>query len=157
MEPRMKYWKTSPGVLKAMMALQNAVNASGLEKNLRDLVSLRASQINGCAFCIDMHTKDLRAEGESEERIYLLEAWRETPFYSERERAALAWTEALTRISERAVSDEVFDDVRKHFSDDELSKLTLAIAAINSWNRFGVGFRLPPGKYQPANHEALTV
>ena len=107
---------------------------------------------------MDMHTKDLRAEGESEERIYLLEAWRESPFYTDRERAALAWTESLTKISENHAPDELFEDVRKHFTDDELVKLTLAIVAINGWNRFGIAFRMPPGTYKPAHHaETLSV
>jgi AhpD family alkylhydroperoxidase len=141
-----------------MLALQETVNAGGLEKKLIDLIYLRASQINGCAFCIDMHSKDLRAEGESEERLYLLEAWRESPFYSEQERAALAWCEALTKVSEDHVSDEVFEETRKHFTDDELVKLTLAIVAINGWNRFGIAFRTPPGRYQPAHYaEAMSV
>ncbi len=158
MEARLKYWKTSPEVYKAMQALQEVVNTSGLEKKLIDLIYLRASQLNGCAFCIDMHSKDLRAEGESEERLYLLEAWRESPFYSDRERAALAWSEALTKVSENHVPDEVFEEVRKHFTDDELVKLTLAIVAINGWNRFGISFRTPPGRYQPAHYaEAMSI
>jgi AhpD family alkylhydroperoxidase len=157
-EARLKYWKTSPGVFKAMQALQEAVNSSGLEKKLIDLIYLRISQINGCAFCIDMHSKDLRAEGESEERIYLLEAWRESPFYNDRERAALAWSEALTKVSEDRVPDDVFEEARRHFTDDELVKLTLAVAAINGWNRFGIAFRTPPGLYQPAHYaDAMSV
>jgi AhpD family alkylhydroperoxidase len=158
MEARLKYWKTSPAIYKAMRALQETVNSSGLEKKLIDLIYLRVSQINGCAVCIDMHSKDLRAEGESEERLYLLDAWRESPFYTDREQAALAWCEALTKVSEDPVPDEDFEEVRKHFTDDELVKLTLAIVAINGWNRFGIAFRTPPGLYQPARHaDALSV
>ncbi len=158
MEARLKYWKTSPQAYKAMQALQEAVNTSGLEKKLIDLIYLRASQINGCAFCIDVHSKDLRAAGESEERLYLLEAWRESPFYTDQERAALAWCEALTMISEDHAPDEVFQEVRKQFTDEELVKLTLAIVAINGWNRFGIAFRIPPGRYQPAHYaETLSI
>jgi AhpD family alkylhydroperoxidase len=158
MEARLKYWKTSPGVYKALRALQEAVNASGLEKRLIDLICLRVSQINGCAFCIDMHSKDLRAEGESEERLYLLEAWRESPFYTDRERAALAWSESLTKVSEDHVPDKTFEEAGKHFTDDELVKLTLAVVAINGWNRFGIAFRTPPGRYQPAHYaEAISI
>ncbi len=158
MESRLKYWQTSPDAYKAMRALQDAVNAGGFEKIFLDLVFLRASQINGCAFCIDMHTKDLKAEGESEERISLLDAWRESPFYTDRERDALAWAEALTKISENHVPDELFEEVRSHFTDEELVKLTLAVVAINGWNRFGIAFRIPPGKYRPAHYaEAIRI
>jgi AhpD family alkylhydroperoxidase len=157
MEKRMNYAKTWPEAPRAMMALQTVVDTCGLDRSLLNLICLRASQINGCAYCIDMHTKDLRADGESEERIYLLETWWESPFYSERERAALKWTEAVTRISEGHVSDEVYEEAHKQFSDDELVKLTLAIATINAWNRFGVAFRLLPGKYQPSRRETVVV
>jgi AhpD family alkylhydroperoxidase len=158
MEARLKYWKTAPAIYKAMHALQESVNNSGLEKKLIDLIYLRVSQINGCAFCIDMHSKDLRAEGESEERLYLLDAWRESPFYSDREQAALAWCEALTKVSEDHVPDDVYEEVRKHFTDDEMVKLTLAVVAINGWNRFGIAFRTPPGLYQAAHYaETMSV
>jgi AhpD family alkylhydroperoxidase len=156
MNTRLNYWKTSPEVYKAMLALQTAVKASGMESSLLNLIQLRASQVNGCAFCIDMHTKDLRAGGETEQRIYMLDAWRESPFYSEREQAALAWTEAVTRITDGHVPDDVYEEARRQFSEDELVKLTLAIVTINSWNRFGIAFRLVPGRYQPASH-AETV
>ena len=149
METRIDPRKAAPEVFRAMLALESAVKATGLESNLLDLVKLRVSQINGCAFCIDMHSKDLRAEGESEERLYLLNAWHEAPFYSDRERAALAWAEAVTLISHSHVPDEVYEQARQHFTDDELAKLTLAIVAINGWNRFGIAFRAAPGKYQP--------
>jgi len=140
-----------------MLALESVVKSSGLESNLLDLVKLRASQINGCAYCIDMHSKDLRAEGESEERLYLLDAWREAPFYSDRERAALAWTEAVTLIAHGHVPDEVYEEARKHFRDDELVKLTLAVVAINGWNRFGIAFRSAPGHYQPLHQHETAV
>ncbi len=153
METRIDPRKAAPEVYRAMLALESAVKATGLESNLLDLVKLRASQINGCAFCIDMHSKDLRAEGESEERLYLLDAWRETPFYSERERAALAWAEAVTLIAHSHVPDEVYEQARQHFHDDELVKLTLAVVAINGWNRFGIAFRAAPGHYHPIHRE----
>ncbi|MFT4039814.1 MAG: carboxymuconolactone decarboxylase family protein [Thermomicrobiales bacterium] len=123
---------------------------TGLEPLLLELVKTRASQINGCAFCLDMHTKDARAMGETEQRLYLLPAWRDTDLYTPRERAALAWTEAVTVIAEDRVPDAVFDEVRPHFSDDELAALTMAIVAINGYNRFNVAFRLPGGAYEPS-------
>ena len=158
METRLDPIKSAPEVYRAMLALESAVKATGLESNLLDLVKLRASQINGCAYCTDMHSKDLRAAGESEERVYLLDVWREAPFYSDRERAALAWTEAITLIAKDHVPDDVYEEARRHFTDGELAKLTLAIVAINGWNRFGIAFRAAPGHYQPARQrEALTV
>ena len=144
METRIDPRKAAPDVYRAMIALETAVKATGLESNLLDLVKLRVSQINGCAFCIDMHSKDLRAEGESEERLYLLDAWRETDFYSDRERAALAWAEAVTLISHSHVPDDVYEQARQQFTDDELAKLTLAVVSINGWNRFGIAFRAAP-------------
>ena len=123
----------------------------GLEQSLIDLVKLRASQVNGCAYCIDMHWKDLRALGESEQRLYGLDAWEESPYYSDRERAALAWTEAVTNIRDGHVRDEVYEDVRKHFSEKELADLTLAVAAINAWNRLAISARTEAGKYQPVS------
>jgi AhpD family alkylhydroperoxidase len=158
METRIDAIKAAPEVYRAMLALESVVNSSGLEGHLLDLVRLRASQINGCAYCIDMHSQDLRAEGETEQRLFLLDAWREAPFYSERERAALAWTEAVTQVAKGHVPDDVYEEARKHFRDDELVKLTLAIVAINGWNRFGIAFRATPGHYQPLHrHEpAMT-
>jgi AhpD family alkylhydroperoxidase len=157
METRLNPQKAAPEVYKAMLALESAVKATGLESNLLDLVKLRASQINGCAFCIDMHSKDLRAAGETEQRLYLLDAWREAPFYSDRERAALAWTEAVTLITDGHVPDEVYEQARKDFSDDELTKLTLAVVAINGWNRFSIAFRTVPGHYHPLRpHNPVT-
>ena len=152
MDTRIDPRKAAPEVYRAMLALETAVKATGLESNLLDLVKLRASQINGCAYCIDMHSKDLRAEGESEERLYLLSAWREAPFYSDQERAALAWTEAVTLVADEHVPDDVYEEARQHFTDGELAKLTLAIVAINAWNRFGIAFRAAPGHYQPVRH-----
>ena len=123
---------------------------SVVQIGLFELVKIRASQLNGCAYCIDMHTKDARARGESEQRLYGLAAWQETPFFSERERAALEWTEAVTQVSDGHVADDVFESVRRHFSDKELVDLTLAIIAINGWNRLAIAFRTVPGTYQPA-------
>jgi AhpD family alkylhydroperoxidase len=148
MATRLNYAKAAPGAYRAMSQLEHYVRNCGLEASLIELVKIRASQINGCAFCIDMHTKDARAAGESEQRIYLLSAWRESPFYSERERAALEWAEAVTLIAEDHVPDEVFAAVRPHFSDEELVNLTLAISTINAWNRFAISFRSEPGTYQ---------
>jgi AhpD family alkylhydroperoxidase len=143
MKPRLEPWKVAPGVLKTMLDLQNHVNDSGLEKSLQELVKIRASQINACAFCLHMHTRDARAAGETEERIYLLDAWRESPLYNERERAALAWTEALTRLSETAlVADDVYQTLRASFTEEEMVELTLLINAINGWNRINVAFRV---------------
>lgn len=152
MEPRIAYGRVAPGVRRAMVGLETYVNDCGLEHTLLDLVRLRASQINGCAFCIDMHAKDLRAAGESEQRVYMLDAWRESPFYSDRERAALAWTEAVTLVTSGHVPDEVYEQARQQFSEQELVNLTLAIVAINGWNRLNVSFRTVPGDYKPAQH-----
>ena len=150
MQPRMAYAKVAPGVYKTMLALESYLSDCGLERALLDPVRMRASQINGCAFCIDMHWKDLRAAGESEQRLYELNAWRETPFYTDRERAALAWTEAVTLITEGHVPDEVYAQARAQFSEAELANLTLAVVAINGWNRLAISFRTVPGTYQPA-------
>ena len=152
MEPRMDYMKIAPDGYKAMSTLESYVCQSGLEHSLLELVKTRASQINGCAFCLDMHTKDARAGGETEQRLYTLSAWQETPFFSDRERAALAWTEAVTRVADTHIPDDVFDLARKHFSEKELADLTLAIVTINGWNRLAIAFRKVPGSYQPAKH-----
>lgn len=149
MKPRIEYRKVAPGAMAAMSGLERYLDECGLEPSLLDLVKLRASQINGCAYCIDMHTKDARARGESEQRLYALSAWRETPFYTERERAALAWTETLTLVTDGHAPDEVYESVRRQFTEKELTDLTLAIVAINGWNRFAIGFRAVPGTYQP--------
>ncbi|MBX3050091.1 MAG: carboxymuconolactone decarboxylase family protein [Caldilineaceae bacterium] len=150
MIPRIKYATVAPGALKAMGALEAYVGQSGLERPLVELVKLRASQINGCAYCIDMHTKDARAAGESEQRLYGLTAWRETPFYTDRERAALAWTEAVTQVADGHVPDDVYEQAREQFGEKELVDLTTAIVAINGWNRLAISFRSVPGTYQPA-------
>jgi AhpD family alkylhydroperoxidase len=150
MEPRLNFDKAAPEGMTAMRALEHYINqSSGLEPSLRELFKIRASQINGCAYCIDMHTKDARAAGETEQRLYALNAWRETPFFSERERAALEWTEAITLITGGHVPDDVFFSVRQYFGEEELVNLTLAIVAINGWNRLAIAFRSVPGSYQP--------
>ncbi len=152
-----KYAKVAPEGYQAVSGLEKYVDNCGFEQSLLELVKLRASQINGCAFCLDMHTKDARSEGESEQRLYCLSTWREAPFYSERERAALAWTEAVTKISENHVPDDVYENARAQFSDKELVDLTLAVIAINSWNRLAISFNTPPGSYQPDNPVTIRV
>ena len=149
MESRINYARTAPEALRALMALENYVRESGLEEPLIHLVKLRASQLNGCAYCVDMHTKDARAGGETEQRLYATVVWRETPFFTERERAALAWTEAVTELGREGVSDELFEHVRQHFDERELVDLTMVVVAINAWNRVAVPFRAPVGTYQP--------
>ncbi|MCO6482651.1 MAG: carboxymuconolactone decarboxylase family protein [Flavobacteriales bacterium] len=149
METRLDYKKLSPEGIKAMAALEAYLHHCGLERPLLELVKVRASQINGCAHCLDMHTKDARAAGETEQRLYALSAWEEAPFFTERERAALAWTEAVTLVERSRVPDAVFGLARKHFSDKELSDLTLAVIAINGWNRLAVSFRAEVGSYRP--------
>jgi len=144
MRERLDYEKASPAGYKAMLGLEQFVKKCGLEHPLLELVKMRASQINGCAFCLKMHSSDARKAGESEERLYLLDAWEEAPVYSPRERAALAWTEALTLITEGHAPDAVYDEARRHFSETELVNLTLAIVAINGWNRISIGFRSMP-------------
>ena len=148
MQELLKYAAASPGAYAAMRGMERYVRECGLEHALLELVKTRASQINGCAFCIDMHTKDARAAGESEQRLYALSAWRETPFYTERERAALAWTEAVTLIAEAPVPEELYHAARGHFSEKEIVDLTLAVITINGWNRLAATFRTPPGSYQ---------
>ncbi|MGH2503802.1 MAG: carboxymuconolactone decarboxylase family protein [Ktedonobacterales bacterium] len=149
MQARLNYGKAAPGVMKAMGALEDYLETCGLEAGLINLVKLRASQINGCAYCVDMHYLDARANGETEQRLSTLTVWSETPFFSDRERAALLWTEKLTLISVDHVPDEVFEQAHAHFTDEELANLTLAIAAINAWNRFAISFRSVPGHYRP--------
>jgi AhpD family alkylhydroperoxidase len=150
MKARFNYGTSAPGVYDAMDALDQYLSSCGLDESLLHLVRLRASQINGCAYCLDMHWKDLRAIGETEQRLYSLDAWRESPYYSDRERAALAWTEAVTSIAHGHVPNALYDEVRQHLGEKELSDLTLAIATINAWNRLSIAARLVPGKYQPA-------
>ena len=141
MKPRLNPYEAAPEMIKPLMALEEVVANSGLEKSLIELVKIRASQINGCAFCIHMHTRDARARGETEERLYLLDAWRESPLYTERERAALAWTEAVTLVSQTHVPDAVYEQVRQHFDEADLVKLTMLVATINAWNRVAISFR----------------
>jgi AhpD family alkylhydroperoxidase len=141
MKPRLNAMKVAPEALKPMLGLENYVQTSGLERSLMNLVKLRASQINGCAYCIDMHTHEARQDGESEQRLYLLSAWRESPLYSERERAALEWTEALTLISHDHARDEAYELARSQFSEVELVNLSMLIVTINGWNRLAIGFR----------------
>jgi len=150
MDERIDYEKAAPGVYKAMMGLEKYLHTCGLEESLIHLVKLRASQINGCAYCLDMHWKDLRAIGEKEQRLYSLDAWRECPYYTERERAALAWTEAVTLITSGHVPDAVHEQARASFTEKELADLTCAVATINAWNRLAISARTIPGTYQPA-------
>ncbi len=155
MQARFKSEKLSAGALKAMLGLEQYLRGCGLEESLLNLIRMRASQINGCAYCLDMHWKDARAAGESEQRLYGLDAWRESPYYNDRERAALQWTEAVTLIREGHVPDEVYDQVRPHFSEKELADLTFAVAAINAWNRLAISSRAPAGTYEPAKQREL--
>lgn len=148
----MKY----PDIFKAMGGLSAGFESSSLEHSLIELVKLRASQINGCGFCVDMHTKDARLEGETEQRLYLLSVWREAPgVYNEREQAALAWTEAVTKLEHQHVPDAVYDQARAVFSDEELARLTLVVVAINGWNRFNIAFNVPAGNYKAGSLKAM--
>jgi AhpD family alkylhydroperoxidase len=152
MTPRMNFMQAAPDTIKALMALEAQIQGSGLEQSLIELVKTRASQINGCAYCINMHTQDARKHGETEQRLYLLDAWQEAPVYSERERAALAWTEAVTLIADTRAPDDLYADVRKHFSEAETVNLTMLIATINAWNRLAISFRsVPPVRAKAAS------
>jgi AhpD family alkylhydroperoxidase len=157
MKARIDLMHVSAGIVHAMLGLERQVKQGGLDSKLLDLVRMRASQINGCAYCLDMHSKDARANGETEQRLYGLSAWRETPYYSARERAALEWTEALTLLTEGHVPDDVFERVREQFSEDELAHLSLAIVAINGWNRLNVAARTVPGDYVPGSLATLEA
>jgi AhpD family alkylhydroperoxidase len=157
MKPRIEMQHANPRVRQLLLAIESYLHGSNLGSRLLHLVKTRASQINGCAYCLDMHTKDARAEGESEQRLYALDAWRETPFFDERERAALEWTEAVTRVADTRVPDEVYERVRQHFSDADLVDLTLAIANINAWNRLNVAFRTVPGEYRPGMYKSWVA
>ena len=151
MQERFQYSKAYPEAYKAMLALSQAVEKTALTPQLIDLVNYRVSQLNSCAFCLDMHSKDLRARGETEQRLYMISAWREAPhLYSDRERAALAWAEAVTRLEDGQMPDEVYEIARQEFSQAELVQLTLAVVVINGWNRFNVAFRTPAGNYKSA-------
>jgi AhpD family alkylhydroperoxidase len=147
MNARFDLMHAAPGVIQAMLGLERQVRQAGFDPKLLDLVRMRASQINGCAYCLDMHSKDARANGETEQRLYGLDAWRETPYYSARERAALEWTEALTLVSKTGVPDDVYERAREEFSEAELAHLSLAVAAINGWNRLNIAARTVPGGY----------
>jgi AhpD family alkylhydroperoxidase len=156
MKPRLNPYQAAPDAMKALMGLESCVQGSGIEPRLLDLIKTRASQINGCAFCIHMHTHEARARGEAEERLYLLDAWRESPLYTERERGALAWTEAVTLVSQTHVPDTVYTELRQHFSEAEIVKLTIAVATINAWNRIAISFRsVHPTK--PAHASAVAT
>ncbi len=155
MQPRLDIAKTAPGAVHSMLGLENYLRSTNLEAGLLDLVKLRVSFINGCAYCVDMHSKDARAAGETEQRVYSVPVWRETPSYSERERAALAWAETVTNVGYTHVPDEAFEEVKRHFSDKELADLTLAIVAINGWNRLAISFRAVPGTYQVESRKAV--
>jgi AhpD family alkylhydroperoxidase len=149
MKELLSYAKASPEAVAAFRGVETYVRQCGLDHTLLELIKTRASQINGCAYCIDMHTKDARARDETEQRLYALSAWAETPFFTERERAALAWTEAVTRIAEGQVPEALYEALRRHFSEKEVVDLTMAVIAINGWNRLAATFRTPPGSYQP--------
>ena len=156
MQPRIAYRKYGQEPLKALYEIEKYLAGSGLEHKLLLLIKMRASQINGCAFCLDMHSIDARAEGETEQRLYTLNAWAETPFFSDRECAALAWTEAATKVSETHVPDQVFEEVKKHFSEKEIVDLTLTVAMINLWNRVAISLRSVPGHYRAAAKSAAS-
>jgi len=155
MKSRIDFTRISPQSLRPLLALGTQVEASGLERPLLELVKMRASQINGCAYCLDMHSKDARTQGESEQRLYLLDAWRDTALYTDRERAALAWTEAVTRVTDGHVPDDVYAEASSHFTEQELVALTFAVIAINSFNRVNIAFRMEGGSYQPGMFKQL--
>ena len=155
MKARISYSETDPKALQLLMAVEAHIGTSSIEPKLLHLVKMRASQINGCAFCLDMHSKDARADGETEQRLYSLDAWEEAPFYNDRERAALEWTEAVTLLSNGHVPDSTYERVRPHFSEAEIAALTLAVAMINSWNRLNVALRAEAGGYRPGMFKGL--
>jgi AhpD family alkylhydroperoxidase len=157
MERRMSYAKAAPDAYKALDAFSDVCEASGLDPLMLVLVQMRASQINGCAFCLDMHSKDARAMGESEHRLHGLLAWREVDYYSDKERAALLWTEAITLISQDRVPDAIYEEVRKEFGEEELAKLTMSVIAINAWNRLCIAFRTPAGNYQSTRQPVIQM
>ena len=150
MKQRIDLNDVDKGALRGLYNLEAYLAGCGIEPSLLHLIKFRVSQINGCAYCLDMHSKDLRAGGESEQRLYLLPAWRESPFYSDKERAALAWAESVTLVAQTQVPDEVYEQARAQFSEAELANLTLAVVTINAWNRLSIAFRVTPGTYQPA-------
>lgn len=157
MEQRVNLYEKGRGALKVMLDVEHYVDSSSIEPNLLHLIKYRVSQLNGCAYCLDMHSKDLRAAGETEQRIYCLDGWRETSFYTDRERAALAWAESVTKITEGHVSDKVYKEAIKEFSEEELIDLTLAITTINAWNRLAISFRVTPGTYQVGQFSSVAT
>ena len=156
MQPRIDYTKHAPEALRAMLELEKYIAGSGLDPALIHLLKMRASQINGCAYCIDMHSIDARALGETEQRLYALDAWRETPFFTDRERAALEWTEAITLVSETHVPDAAYEEMKKYFSEKEIVDLTIVATTINMWNRIAISSRAVPGHYHPAESSAVS-
>ena len=156
MQPRIDYRKHSQDALKSVLSLEKYIAESGLEPKLVHLIKMRASQINGCAYCLDLHSIDARAAGETEQRLYTLDAWRETPFFTDRERAALDWTEALTLIAQTHAPDEVYEELKKYFSEKEIVDLTYVVGAINLWNRLAISMRSVPGRYKPARATATA-
>jgi AhpD family alkylhydroperoxidase len=156
MKQRVNYYEKGFKAIRSLFSLGAYLSKSPIEQSLLDLVSFRVSQINGCAYCLDMHSKDLRAHGESEQRLYMLEAWREAPLYTDRERAALAWAEAVTMLEKKDVADDVYEQAEAQFSEEELVDLTMAVNGINSWNRLNVAFRTPAGDYTPGQHAELV-
>jgi AhpD family alkylhydroperoxidase len=155
MKQRMNFYEKGFKAMKPLFSMGAYLAKSSVEQSLLDLVAFRASQINGCAYCLDMHSKDLRAHGETEQRLYMLDAWRESPLYTDRERASLAWTEAVTKLEKKNVPDDVYEEALRQFSEEELVDLTIAVIAINSWNRINVAFHTPAGDYVPGQHAAL--
>jgi len=155
MKARIDFARANPQALQSLLRLEGLIEHSGLDEKLLHLVKMRASQINRCAYCLDMHSKDARAAGDTEQRLYGLDAWRETPYYTERERAALEWTESLTLVSSTQVPDDVYETVRAQFSENEIATLTLAISMINTWNRLNVALRTVPGDYEPGMYRTL--
>ena len=156
MKQRVNYYEKGFKAIRPLFNLGAYLSKSSIEQSLLDLLSFRVSQINGCAYCLDMHSKDLRAHGETEQRLYMLDAWREAPVYTNRERAALAWAEAVTTLEKKNVPDDVYEEALRQFSEEELIDLTMAVIGINSWNRINVAFRTPAGDYVPGQHAALV-
>ena len=155
MKQRMNFYEKGFKAIRPLFNLGSYLSKSSIEQSLLDLLSFRVSQINGCAYCLDMHSKDLRAHGETEQRLYMLDAWREAPLYTDRERAALAWAEAVTKLEKNNVPDDVYEETLRHFSQEELVDLTMAVIGINSWNRINIAFRTPAGDYTPGQHAVL--
>jgi AhpD family alkylhydroperoxidase len=155
MKQRMNFFEKGFKAIKPLFSLGAYLSKSPVEQSLLDLVAFRVSQINGCAYCLDMHSKDLRVHGETEQRLYMLDAWREAPLYTDRERAALAWAEAVTKLEKNKVADDVYEEASQQFSEEELTDLTMAVIGINSWNRLNIAFRTPAGDYSPGQHATL--